>query len=57
MANLNNDIWRFLTCVAVIVLVVQCSSAFGALLSVISPSTTVALAFAGPVLVPLMIFR
>ena len=50
MANLNSDIWRFLTCVAIIVLVVQCSSAFGALLSVISPSTTVALAFAGPVL-------
>ena len=41
MANLNNDGWRFLTCVAIIVLVVQASLAFGTFLSAASPSTNV----------------
>ena len=56
MANLNPDPGRFFICMLVIVLVVQCSSSFGTFLSVVSPSTNVALAIAGPVLVPLMIF-
>ncbi len=56
MAGLNPDPWRFFICVAIIVLVVQCSLAFGTFLSAIAPNTNIALAFAGPVLVPLMIF-
>ena len=57
MANLNNDVNRFFLCVAVIVLVVQCSCAFGSLLSALAPSTNVALALAGPVLVPLVFIQ
>ncbi|RNA38851.1 white-like isoform X1, partial [Brachionus plicatilis] len=56
MANLNNSADRFFICVAIIVLVVQCSLAFGCFLSAVAPSTNVALALAGPILVPLMIF-
>nr|QNH67901.1 ATP-binding cassette transporter subfamily G-like protein 2 [Brachionus rotundiformis] len=56
MANLNNSADRFFICVSIIVLVVQCSLAFGCFLSAIAPSTNVALALAGPILVPLMIF-
>nr|QUF59467.1 ATP-binding cassette transporter Abcg-like2 [Brachionus angularis] len=56
MANLNNDAERFFICVGVIILVVQCSLAFGTFISAASPSTNVALALSGPVLVPLMIF-
>jgi hypothetical protein len=41
MANLNPDFTRFLICCTVIVLVVQCSLAFGTFLSVVSPSTNV----------------
>jgi ABC-type multidrug transport system permease subunit len=56
MANLNNNADRFFIAVAIIILSVQCSLAFGGFLSVIAPSVNIALAFAGPVLVPLMIF-
>nr|APD26554.1 ATP-binding cassette transporter subfamily G-like1 protein [Brachionus koreanus] len=56
MANLNNNVERFFTCVCIIVLVVQCSLAFGCFLSAVAPSTNIALALAGPILVPLMIF-
>ncbi|CAF0898548.1 unnamed protein product [Brachionus calyciflorus] len=56
MANLNNGPDRFFICVSIIVLVVQCSLAFGCFLSALAPSTNVALAIAGPILVPLMIF-
>nr|UOU03353.1 ATP-binding cassette subfamily G-like 2 [Brachionus rubens] len=56
MANLNNDPGRFFICVSIIVLVVQCSLAFGTFLSAVAPSTNIALAIAGPILVPLMIF-
>jgi hypothetical protein len=41
MANLNNDINRFVICVAIIVLVVQCSVGFGTFLSSLAPSTNV----------------
>jgi hypothetical protein len=41
MANLNNDINRFVLCVAIIVLVVQCSVGFGTFLSALAPSTNV----------------
>ncbi len=56
MAGLNPEPGRFFVCTALIVLTVQCSLAFGTFLSAIAPNTTIALAFAGPVLVPLMIF-
>ena len=38
MANLNNDIAKFVLCVLVMVLVVQSALAFGTLLSVVAPS-------------------
>ena len=38
MANLNSNINRFLICVLMIVLVVQCALAFGTFLSVSAPS-------------------
>lgn len=56
MANLNPDPTRFIICIIIVILVVQCSLAFGTLISVASPTTNVALALSGPVLVPLMIF-
>ena len=56
MTNLNNAADRFIICVIVIILVVQCSHAFGTFLSAVSPSVDIALAISGPILVPLMIF-
>ena len=56
MANLNNNFERYVIAVVIIILVVQCSLAFGTFLSAIAPSVNIALAFAGPVLVPLMVF-
>ena len=41
MANLNNNVDRFFICVCIIVLVVQCSLAFGCFLSAVAPSTNV----------------
>ena len=38
MANLNNDLNKFVVCILVMVLVVQCSLAFGTLISVSTPS-------------------
>ena len=56
MANLNNKFDRFVIAVCIIILVVQCSLAFGTFLSALAPSVNVALAIGGPILVPLMIF-
>jgi ATP-binding cassette, subfamily G (WHITE), eye pigment precursor transporter len=56
MANLNNELDRFFTCVLIVILVAQTSVSFGTFLSACAPSTNVAIAISGPVLVPLMIF-
>jgi hypothetical protein len=56
MADLNKDIDRFIICLVIINLVVQSSFAFGTFVSSISPSINVALATAGPLMVPLMVF-
>ena len=56
MTNLNRDLDRFVMCLIIINLVVQSSFAFGTFISAVSPSTNIALALSGPLLVPLMIF-
>ena len=56
MANLNNNINRFIICLVIINLVVQASFAFGTFVSAISPSVNIALAISGPLIVPLMVF-
>ena len=56
MANLSNDLNKFLTCVGIIVLVVQTAVSFGAFLSVCAPNTNVAITLSGPILVPMLIF-
>jgi hypothetical protein len=56
MADLNNDIHRFLYCLLIVVLVSHTSASFGIFLSATSPNADTAIALAGPMLVPLMIF-
>ncbi len=40
MGNLNNNAERFFICVVIIILVVQCSLAFGSFISAIAPNAT-----------------
>jgi ABC-type multidrug transport system permease subunit len=56
MIDLNNDPIKYLICCAGIILSANSAVAFGGLISAIAPSVNVALAIAGPILVPLMIF-
>ena len=56
MANLNNELDRFFTCVLIVILVAQTAVSFGTFLSACAPTTNIAIAISGPVLVPLMIF-
>lgn len=56
MANISNSIENFLICAGIIILSAQAAVSFGNFLSATAPSTNVAIALAGPILVPLMIF-
>jgi len=51
MANINESIVNFLVCTGIIILSAQASVSFGNFLSAVSPSTNVAIALSGPVLV------
>ena len=56
MANIGQSIQGFLICTGIIILSAQAAVSFGNFLSATAPSTNVAIALAGPILVPLMIF-
>nr|UOU03360.1 ATP-binding cassette subfamily G-like 10 [Brachionus rubens] len=56
MADLNKEGNRFWICMALIILVAQCSVSFGTFLSSVAPNTNTALAVTGPILAPFMIF-
>jgi hypothetical protein len=56
MSNLSNDVSKFFVCTGLIVLTAQAAVSFGNFLSAVAPSTSVAIALSGPLLVPLMIF-
>ena len=56
MANLGDNLHSFFITLGMIILVAQTSVSFGTFLSVSAPNTNAAIALAGPVLVPLMIF-
>jgi len=56
MVGLNSSIERFACCVLILELIVQCAVSFGYLISCISSTPQIAMALAGPVLMPLMLF-
>lgn len=56
MADLNNDLSRFLICAAMLILVAQTAVSFGTFLSACAPNTNSAIALSGPIIVPFMIF-
>ncbi len=56
MCNLNNDPLRYLVCCLTVILVANVTTAFASLISALAPNVNIALAIAGPILTPIMIF-
>lgn len=56
MTGMNETAEKYFTCCAVIVLVAITAISFGSFLSLVTPSLNAALALAGPLTVPLMVF-
>jgi ABC-type multidrug transport system permease subunit len=56
MVGFNSDFRAFLMCVLIAVLVANCASSFGYLMSCVSSSVTMALSLGPPIMIPLLLF-